>query len=98
MSEGPPGESGWVVEPDVEIRIAVGSDAELTPELQAAIDDVIRALEAAAVEPAEVEGFKQCVPQCKPPGYGYCNPQSDCQPKVWMPCAAKTACRIADIA
>lgn len=97
-NEQPPGESGWVVEPGVEIRIAVGNDAQLTPEIRAAIDDVIRVLEAETAG-AEVEGFgRRCPVQCKPPGYGFCNPQDTCQPKVWMPCARKEACRIADFA
>ena len=96
--EQPPGESGWVVAPGVEIRIAVGNEAELTPEIQAAIDDVIRALETQEAAAAEVEGFGKCGIQCKAPGYGFCNPQDTCQPKVWMPCAAKVTCRVADYA
>jgi hypothetical protein len=96
--EQPPGESGWVVEPGVEIRIAVGREAELTPEIQAAIDDVLRALEAAEATSAEVEGFGKCGVQCKAPGYGLCNPQAECQPKVWMPCANKVSCHVADFA
>lgn len=96
--EQPPGDSGWVVEPGVEIRLAVGDQAQLTPEMRSAIDDLIRALEAETSE-AEVEAFgRKCPIQCKPPGYGICNPEESCQPKVWMPCARKEICSIAELA
>jgi hypothetical protein len=91
------GGSGWVVPPGVEINVAVGEDAELTPELRQALDDLVRALEAPAT--AEVEGFKGCSTQCKAPGFQVCNPrtcpgQGTCAPNIIMPCANKGICSV----
>jgi hypothetical protein len=87
-------ESSWVVAPPgLEIQIAVGPDAHLTPEIRGALDGLLRALE----NDTEVEGFKappSCPTQCVSPGYGACNPQGVCAPKMWMPCAAKSMCSI----
>ena len=88
-------DSGWVVEPGVEIQIAVGPDAELTPEIREALDGLVRALET---EP-EVEGFRAtCGAQCKPPGFGTCNPKGTCTPQVWMPCFKKDICSVTNFA
>lgn len=97
MAEGESG-SGWVVEPGAfEINVAVGEEAELTPELRAALDELVRALEAPMT--AEVTGFKGCSAQCKPPGFQVCNPrtcpgQGTCAPNILMPCASKGICSV----
>ncbi len=90
-------DSGWVVAPEgLEIQIAVGSEAQLTPAIREALDDLLRVLESAS----EVEGFdlaaKGCPTQCKAPGYGACNPQGVCAPKMWMPCANKSMCSVVE--
>jgi hypothetical protein len=87
-------QSGWVVEPpEVHIGVAVGPDAALTPAIRAALDELVRAVEEDANP--EVETFsKRCPTKCSAPGYGVCNPQSDCAPKIWFPCASKEICSI----
>ncbi|MEY2567761.1 MAG: hypothetical protein QOE35_2290 [Actinomycetota bacterium] len=90
----PPDDGGWVVQPaGVEIQIAVGHEAELTPAIREAIDDLVRALEAD--QDVEVEAFSRACPsKCASPGYGTCNPRGVCAPKVWFPCASKEVCSI----
>jgi hypothetical protein len=89
-------DGGFVVEPaqGLEIQIAVGSDAELTPELRAALDDLVRVLE----EQPEVEVYRNsCGAKCRAPNYGVCNPEGGtCAPKIWFPCASKLVCSIID--
>lgn len=89
-------ESGWVVEPaGVEIHVAVGPEAELTPEVRQALDQLVRALEAE--NDVEVEGFRQrCPTKCMPGKFGACNPQEDCSPKIWFPCAMRMICNIVE--
>jgi hypothetical protein len=93
----PPDESGWVVPPGgVEIQVAVGPEAELTPAVRDALDGLVRALESEVESvDAEVEAFsRSCPTKCASPGYGTCNPRGDCAPKIWFPCANKEICSI----
>jgi len=86
-------ESGWVVPPSgVEIQVTVGPDAQMTPELRQALDQLVGALETEA--DTEVEGFKAEKP------WGTCDPQNGpggtiCMPRIWFPCAMRNICRIA---
>ena len=50
-------EGGWVVAPgEARIEIAVGPEAQLSPELRQALDDLARAVE----QHQEVQGYYQC--------------------------------------
>ncbi len=91
----PPDDSGWVVEPGgMEIQVAVGPEAELTPEVRAALDRLLVVLEEQ--QNPEVEAFRtRCPAKCAKPAYGVCNPQAgDCAPKMWFPCANKQVCSV----
>jgi hypothetical protein len=84
------GDSGWVVEPAAPdaalISVDISNADELTPELRAAVEGLVRALEElpAGVEQAEVEAFRKC------------GKQTQCAPRTESPCLDKYIidCRI----
>jgi hypothetical protein len=85
------GEPRWLLEPrpgEAQIHIAVGDEAELTPELREALEALARALPG-----AEVEGYAKPRP-C--PDFYICSSLGNCQPHTDAPCARFTTCRIAD--
>lgn len=89
-------DSGWVVEPasEVQIEIAVGEDAELTPEVREALDSLLRVLESEQGE-QEVEAYRRrCPSQCAAPAYATCNPKGSCAPQVTMPCFKRDICNV----
>jgi hypothetical protein len=92
-----PEQPRWLQKPldtgEVRINIAIDEEAELTPELRGAIEDVVRAL-----QDQEVQGY--AVPQgggCN--GLSSCTPHNcprvrNCDPLVVAPCANYESCRI----
>ena len=77
-------ESAWLLEPPVpgtvQIRVAVGSEAELSPEARAALEALMSSLEE-----SEVSGFVMSgcgIHESCAPAYGKCRP-FDAWPCEW---------------
>jgi hypothetical protein len=84
-------EPRWLLDPrpgEAQIHIAVGPEAELTPELREALEEL-----ASALHQGEVAGYAKPQP-C--PELKVCAPYGACDPKTSSPCANLTTCRIAD--
>jgi hypothetical protein len=87
----PPQEPRWIVGPpapgEVNIQIAVDRQAQLTPELQEALEQLVQALQQ-----DEVEGYARPCPS----RVVTCKADGPCQPKVTSPCYSFQTCRIDD--
>jgi hypothetical protein len=80
----------WLREPPpggADIHVAIGTGAELTPELREAVEAL-----ASALQQDEVEGYR--TRNC--PNYGICNPLGNCNPDQTWPCAIFSSCRISE--
>jgi len=87
----------WLNPPEpgaVDINISVDQDAQLTPEVRRALDDLVKALEA-----EEVLGYTRRPPNPPPPNCPTrvnCAPDGRCAPRVRYPGCATTysSCRV----
>jgi hypothetical protein len=92
------GESQWLLEPpgsgDINFRISVGADVELSPAAREAIETLLSELQG-----DEVSGFSQNI-NC-PSFLDTCDPftcsLTNCQPMTSRPCLADTDCHVAQI-
>jgi hypothetical protein len=99
MTSGSTGGEGssWLLEPpaagEVHLHISIGEGTELTPEIQAALDQLM-----AAVHQEDVAGFAAgCWPKCsdlKNCTTMECQSLSNCVPLTSKPCAADVSCKI----
>jgi hypothetical protein len=89
--------SRWLLQPpaagEIQIRIAVGEGAELTPQVQAALEQFMGTLQQ-----ADVAGFADtCAPRCpmlkECSGFG-CTGYHNCTFLSSSPCVADVFCRI----
>jgi hypothetical protein len=98
MTSGATGDEGlrWLLAPpaagEVHLHIAIGEGTELTPEVQAALDQLM-----AAVQQEDVAGFAACWPKCSDLQNCTtmeCQSLSNCKPLTQKPCAADMSCKI----
>jgi hypothetical protein len=89
----------WLQPPaagEVQVRIAVGEGAELTPQVQAALEQLMGTLQQ-----ADVAGFADtCAPKCpmlSDCAKFFCGGYHDCVHLVRSPCVADVFCRIATV-
>lgn len=99
MTNTPEGDanSRWLLEPpapgEVQLHIAVGEDAQLTPQLRAALDQLVTALYG-----DEVTGYTTCYPKCPDlTGCGdfSCTDHFNCSVLSRQPCLIYQRCKIA---
>jgi hypothetical protein len=91
----------WLLQPpaagEIHLHVAVGEGAELTPQLRAALEDLISTLQQ-----ADVQGFaSSCSPQCpmlKDCGTMICNGYHNCGTLINFPCLADVTCKITSVA
>jgi hypothetical protein len=84
------GTSGWILEPpgegEVQLHIALGDGIELTPEIRAAIDNLVESLQQ-----VDVAGYAKCNPKCPSLAgcsqYG-CSKLYGCKPLISSDCLA----------
>jgi len=83
----------WLREPvgagSSHVYVRVGEQANITPEVRAALESLAAALQKEAGPTAHKE--KEC------PNKVYCSPRDNCQPEVQQPCFWFTSCRIAPL-
>jgi hypothetical protein len=97
-----PEQMRWLLEPpgagEVKFHLAIGDSYQITDEVNSAIEALL-----AALQTAEVEGFRNCNPKCKglsncggedQPGFG-CMSHGNCSFLEASPCLRYVSCEIA---
>jgi hypothetical protein len=87
----------WLLEPPapgtLHLDIAVGEGTELTPEIRAALDNLISALSHTDVAGYSDTCYPKCLDLADCTNYG-CRRLNNCNPLVSSPCVAEVTCYI----
>jgi hypothetical protein len=95
---GQPEQSAWIVEPpgqgEVHLSISVGEGVEVTPETEAAVENLLSTLLASEVEAFGYVPDPGCGSTLQKCSSFTCGKFNKCRPVVRAPCAVDVSCKI----